>query len=64
MHVRIGALLNYSCVGAAVFSGAWAAAGGEGSAGDVAARVSLASFYMLMLIYSFTQASVCGRAVV
>jgi ABC-type uncharacterized transport system fused permease/ATPase subunit len=65
-----GALLNYACVAAAVFGFAGAAfaasGGGDGagggdapspssSPGDVAQRVSVASFYLLTLIYSFTQ---------
>ena len=53
-----GALLNYACLAAAVFGGAWADAGA--SPGGLAGRVSLASFYLLMLVYSFTQVGVCS----
>ena len=63
-----GALLNYCCLAAAVFGGAWDADGGDGggggsgggggggsSAGGRAARVSVASFYLLMLVNALTQ---------
>ena len=53
-----GAMLNYGCLAAAVFGGAWADAGG--SPGGLAGRVSVASFYLLMLVYSFTQVCVVG----
>lgn len=47
-----GAMLNYACLALAVFGGAW---DGDGSPGGRAGRISVASFYLLMLIYSFTQ---------
>jgi hypothetical protein len=50
-----GAMLNYGCLALAVFGGAW---DGDGSAGGRAGRISVASFYLLMLIYSFTQVGV------
>jgi hypothetical protein len=52
-----GLLVNFGCLAAAVFSGAWAAEGQ--SAGDLASRVSMASFYLLTLIYNFTQVRAC-----
>jgi hypothetical protein len=48
-------MLNYACLALAVFGGAWGPAGGGGSAGGRAGQISMASFYLLMLIYSFTQ---------
>lgn len=48
-----GSMINYLCLGLAVFGGAWGDEGG--SAGARAGRISVASFYLLMLIYSFTQ---------
>ncbi|KAK9816885.1 hypothetical protein WJX72_006703 [[Myrmecia] bisecta] len=46
-----GALLNYICIAIPVFAGAWASR----DKGELAQRVSNASFASLMLIYSFTQ---------
>ncbi len=48
-----GALLNYACLAAAVFSGAWQQE--RASPGGIAQKVSVGSFYLLTLIYSFTQ---------
>lgn len=49
-----GLVVNFGCLAAAVFSGAWSGAGQ--SAGDIASKVSVASFYLLTLIYNFSQA--------
>lgn len=50
-----GLVVNFACLSVAVFSGAWQA--DRATAGGIAAKVSMASFYLLTLIYSFTQAS-------
>lgn len=55
-----GLIVNFGCVAAAVFGGAWA--GAAGSAGGLAARVSVASFYLLTLINSLTQVRVLGAS--
>jgi hypothetical protein len=49
-----GLIVNYGCLALAVFGGWWAGAAEQG-AGGLAARVSLASFYLLTLVYSYTQ---------
>jgi len=49
-----GLIVNYGCLALAVFGGWWAGAAEQGP-GGVAARVSLASFYLLTLVYSYTQ---------
>ena len=65
----LGSLLNYTCIGLVIFSGnATQTRGigieclfvllggfGEGSSGDMAEKISNTSFYLLMLIYSFSQ---------
>lgn len=52
-----GLVVNFGCLATAVFSGAWS---GQGqSAGDIASKVSVASFYLLTLIYNFTQVCAC-----
>ena len=51
-----GLVVNFGCLAVAVFSGAWSGAGQ--SAGDIASKVSVASFYLLTLIYNFTQVGV------
>eukprot|EP00775_Hariotina_reticulata_P011726 gene11726-11870_t len=53
-----GLVVNFVCLAAAVFGGTWQQdeQGSPGSAGGMAARVSMASFYLLTLINSFTQA--------
>lgn len=48
-----GLVVNFGCLAAAVFSGAWSGPGQ--SAGDIASKVSIASFYLLTLIYNFSQ---------
>jgi hypothetical protein len=48
-----GLVVNFGCLAAAVFGGAWEA--DRGTPGGMAAKVSVASFYLLTLIYSFTQ---------
>lgn len=48
-----GLIVNFGCLAAAVFGGAWASE--RATAGGIAAKVSVASFYLLTLIYSFTQ---------
>jgi hypothetical protein len=48
-----GLVVNFGCLAVAVFSGVWS---GQGqSAGDIASQVSVASFYLLTLIYNFSQ---------
>jgi hypothetical protein len=48
-----GLVVNFGCLAAAVFGGAWSGPGQ--SAGDIASKVSIASFYLLTLIYNFSQ---------
>lgn len=48
-----GLVVNFGCLAAAVFGGGWEA--DRASPGGLAAKVSVASFYLLTLIYSFTQ---------
>jgi hypothetical protein len=48
-----GLVVNFGCLAVAVFGGAWEA--DRATAGGMAAKVSVASFYLLTLIYSFTQ---------
>jgi hypothetical protein len=48
-----GLVVNFGCLAYAVFSGAWEA--DRATPGGMAAKVSVASFYLLTLIYSFTQ---------
>jgi hypothetical protein len=65
-----GLVVNFGCLAYAVFSGAWEA--DRATPGGMAAKVSVASFYLLTLIYSFTQVrlqaslvlAVCADAVV
>ena len=49
-----GALVNFGCLAVAVFGGAWKDVADK-TPGGMAAQVSLGSFYLLTLIYSFTQ---------
>lgn len=51
-----GLVVNFGCLAAAVFGGAWSGPGS--SAGDIASKVSIASFYLLTLIYNFSQVRV------
>jgi hypothetical protein len=51
-----GALVNFGCLAVAVFGGAWKDVADK-TPGGMAAQVSLGSFYLLTLIYSFTQVS-------
>ncbi|WIA08269.1 hypothetical protein OEZ85_007712 [Tetradesmus obliquus] len=53
-----GLVVNFGCLAAAVFGGGWEA--DRASPGGLAAKVSVASFYLLTLIYSFTQQQVCS----
>ena len=48
-----GLVVNFGCLAAAVFGGAWSGPGQ--SAGDLASKVSIASFYLLTLVYNFSQ---------
>lgn len=48
-----GLIVNFGCLAAVVFSGAWDSE--RSTAGGIAGKVSVASFYLLTLIYSFTQ---------
>jgi hypothetical protein len=49
----VGCLVNYACIALAVFAGQWASA--ADTPGGIAAKVSVSSFYLLTLVYSFTQ---------
>jgi hypothetical protein len=53
-----GLLVNYCCIAAAVYgAGGWQQqAGGSSGGGALASRVAVASFYLLTLINSLTQA--------
>jgi hypothetical protein len=60
-----GLVVNFVCLAAAVFGGTWQQGGGSSdSAGGMAARVSMASFYLLTLINSFTQVCLAIGALV
>lgn len=56
-----GLVVNFGCLAAAVFGGAWSGPGS--SAGDIASKVSIASFYLLTLIYNFSQVRVVVQRV-
>lgn len=53
-----GLIVNFGCLAAAVFSGVWDSE--RADPGGIAAKVSVASFYLLTLIYSFTQVGGSG----
>lgn len=52
-----GVVVNFGCVAVAVFSGLWDHT--RATPGGLAAQISIGSFYLLTLIYSFTQVRVC-----
>jgi hypothetical protein len=54
-----GLVVNFGCLAAAVFGGAWSGPGQ--SAGDLASKVSIASFYLLTLVYNFSQVCLLSR---
>lgn len=50
-----GAIINYVIIAIPVFSGAWSSGAGASSGGEVAMKISQASFVTLSLVYGFTQ---------